>query len=174
MPASKQGRLTEVIARTSTVCHTFNFAGATATHHCKLPVSSVQFQELWSSALHQHEGLHQSSQEEPFVSLGNEATSRGWSCCWEGVEQGWPIHCPAKFVRDPELFLAWLVLQGCPTWITPLCAVLLIGLGEQPRSVFAFFGAWQRHLIAPTVCFSTELFNAYVTESKAWFAPCGS
>lgn len=73
-----------MIARTSTVCHTFDFAGATATHHCKLPMSSVQLQELQFSVLHQHEGLHQSSQEEPFLRLGNEAIAdpvveRAWS-----------------------------------------------------------------------------------------------
>lgn len=140
MPASKQRRLTEVIARTFTVCHTFNFAGATSTHHCKHSMSSVQLQELLTSVLHQHEGLHQSSQEDPFLRLGNEATNRWWSCCWESVEQGWPIYCPAKFAWDPELSLAWLVLQGCPTWITPICACLLMGLGEQPKSVFSFLG----------------------------------
>lgn len=140
VPASKQRRLTEVIARISTVCHAFNFAGATATHYCILPMLSLQLQELLSSVLHQHEGLHQSSHEEPFLRLGNEATSHSWSCCWEGMEQGWPIYCPAKFVRDPELSLAWLVLQGCPTWITPISAGLLVGLGEQPRSVFTSLG----------------------------------
>jgi len=42
-----------------------------------------------------------------------------------------------------------------------------MSLGEQPRAVFTFFGVWKRYLIAPTVYFSAELFNAYVTESKA-------
>lgn len=63
---------------------------------------------------------------------------------------------------------------GLPHMNNSTLCRLAHGLRWTAKICVYFLGVWQRHLIAPKVYFSAELFNAYVTESKAWFAPCGS
>lgn len=81
---------------------------------------------------------------------------------------------PHQSCARPWIVPGLVYAPGLPHMNNPTLCRLAHGLRWTAKISVYFFWVWQRHLIAPTVYFSAELFNAYVTESKAWFAPCGS
>lgn len=140
----------------------------------KLLVSSVLSQELWSHVLHQHEGVRCPSKHKALRQAGKWGHQPLLLLLLGGCGAGLTHLCPAKSVRDPELVPGLAYAPGLPHMNNPMLCRLAHGLRWTAKISVYFGGVWQKHLIAPTVYFSAELFNAYVTEYKAWFASCGS